>query len=217
VNCLYGQDNLGNVESSNILREDFIFDEHGHQVSTRQKLHQHVEEVGVLEGCVELHDPRTVRLGQDISLGSHVCQLILLEHLRLDQGLHGVHLAIHLLLHQLDFAKGTFTNDLDGRVVFGLVFCPEEFPRSTRPALVFGGFGWAPRASALSRFVCITGLLGQDPCKKRCDEPLISLPCTPDTILEEIGRQLGAFLLAIIRIRTILVGIALRSAIELRG
>lgn len=39
---LNGEHNLSNIETRNILGEDFILDQHGHQVSSRQKLHQHV-------------------------------------------------------------------------------------------------------------------------------------------------------------------------------
>lgn len=67
VNSLDGEDNLGNVESCNIFREDFILDKHSHQISAGQEFHEHVEEVGVLESGVQLDDPRAVGFGQDIT------------------------------------------------------------------------------------------------------------------------------------------------------
>lgn len=48
-NC---KSNLSHVETCDILSEDFILDEHGHQVTTGQELHEHVKEGIVLEGGV---------------------------------------------------------------------------------------------------------------------------------------------------------------------
>lgn len=126
VYSLDGKNNLCDVEARDILGEDFILDQHRHQIATRQELHEHVKEVGVLEGGIKLHNPGAVGLGQDISFGAHVSELVLLEHFRLDQGLHGVHLAIGLLLNKLDFSEGTLSNDLDSVVVFRLVLCSQE-------------------------------------------------------------------------------------------
>ena len=72
------QRNLGHVESSDIFREDLILNQHGHQITTRQELHEHVQEGGVLEGCVQLDEPGAVRVGKDISLSADVCKLIFL-------------------------------------------------------------------------------------------------------------------------------------------
>lgn len=44
-----GQDNLRHVEASDVLAEDLVLDEHCHQVTTGQELHEHVEECRVLE------------------------------------------------------------------------------------------------------------------------------------------------------------------------
>lgn len=119
VNSFDSQNDLSNVEASDVLREDLILDEHSHQVTSRQELHQHIEEVGILEGIVELDDPRTVGLSQNVSLSPNVSQLVSLEHLGLDQRLHGVYFSILLLLYQLDLAEGSFANDLDGVIVGG--------------------------------------------------------------------------------------------------
>lgn len=48
-------------------------------------------------------------------------KLVLLKHLSLDQGLHGVNLAIGLLLDELDFTERSLADNLDGVVVFGLI------------------------------------------------------------------------------------------------
>jgi hypothetical protein len=58
---------LSHVEAGNVLSENLVLDEHCHQVATGQELHEHVEEGGVLEGGVQLDDPRAVRLGEDIT------------------------------------------------------------------------------------------------------------------------------------------------------
>lgn len=70
---------LSHVEPRNILREDFVFDQHSHQITTRQELHQHVQERRILERGVQLDKPRTVGVGQDVPLGTHVGELIFLE------------------------------------------------------------------------------------------------------------------------------------------
>jgi hypothetical protein len=38
------QHNLGHVESRDVFAKDLVLDEHCHQVTTRQELHEHVEE-----------------------------------------------------------------------------------------------------------------------------------------------------------------------------
>lgn len=117
VDRLNGQNDLSNIESCDVLREDLILDEHSHKITSWQELHQHVEEVRVLEGCVELYDPGTVRLSQDITFRTDMSQLVLLEHLALDERLHGVDLSILLLLDKLDFTKGALSDDLQRLIV----------------------------------------------------------------------------------------------------
>lgn len=126
VDGFNGENNFCNIESCNVLREDLVFDQHGHQVAAGQELHEHVEEGRILEGGEELDDPRAVGLGQDISLCSHVGQLVLFEHFGFDERLHGVHLAIASLLDKLDLAEGTLANDLDSVVVLRLVLRSQE-------------------------------------------------------------------------------------------
>lgn len=79
VHGLNGQSKLSHVETSDILGEDFILDEHGHQITTGQELHQHVQESVVLKGSVKLDNPRAVRLGENVTLGADVGKLVLLE------------------------------------------------------------------------------------------------------------------------------------------
>ena len=51
---------LSNVESRLFLRENIVFHQDGHQVTTGQIFHHKVEILVVLEGVVKLHDPRIV-------------------------------------------------------------------------------------------------------------------------------------------------------------
>lgn len=67
VDGLYRERDLGHVETCNVFSEDFVLDQHRHQVTTWQELHKHVEESVVLEGCVQLNDPWTVGLGENVT------------------------------------------------------------------------------------------------------------------------------------------------------
>lgn len=79
VHGFYGQYNLCHIESCDVFGKDFVFDEHGHQVTSRQELHEHVQEGVVLERGVQLNDPRAVRFGEDVTFGSYVGKLVFLE------------------------------------------------------------------------------------------------------------------------------------------
>ena len=79
VHSFQSQRDLGHVETSDVLGEDFVFDQHGHEITTWQELHEHVEEGRVLERCVQLDKPRTVGICKDIAFGAHVSELVLLE------------------------------------------------------------------------------------------------------------------------------------------
>jgi hypothetical protein len=79
VDRFYGQCYFRHVESRDVLGEDLVLDEHRHQVSAGKEFHQHVQERRVLERRVQLDHPRRICFGQDVSLGSNVRQLILLE------------------------------------------------------------------------------------------------------------------------------------------
>lgn len=79
VDSFNGENNLRHIESCDVLRENLILDEHSHQVTTRQELHEHVQEGIVLEGGVQLDNPRAVRLGKDVTFGTYVGKLVFLE------------------------------------------------------------------------------------------------------------------------------------------
>jgi hypothetical protein len=67
VNSLNRKCDLSHVEASNVFSEDLILDEHCHQITSGQELHEHVKEGVVLEGRVQLDDPRAVCLGKNIT------------------------------------------------------------------------------------------------------------------------------------------------------
>lgn len=104
---------LGNVEPRHVLGEGVVFDEHRHQVAAGQKLHQEVQVRRVLEGVVQLHHPRRVRLGEHITLRTHMRELVLFKHLALAQRLHRIDFSGIVLLHDTHLAKGAFANHLD--------------------------------------------------------------------------------------------------------
>lgn len=60
VNSLNSQGELCHVEAGNVFGEDLIFDEHRHQVSAWQKLHEHVQERGILKRGMELDNPGAI-------------------------------------------------------------------------------------------------------------------------------------------------------------
>lgn len=49
VHCLQSKCDFGHVETGNVLGEDLVLDQHGHQITTRQELHEHVKEGRILE------------------------------------------------------------------------------------------------------------------------------------------------------------------------
>lgn len=85
VDRLDGHNDLGNVESRNVLAEDIVLDQHGHKIAARQEFHQHVQELVILERRKKLHDPWAVGFGQDVSLSPDSGSLVSCHHLRLDQ------------------------------------------------------------------------------------------------------------------------------------
>jgi hypothetical protein len=78
VHSLDSQNDFCHVESCDILAEDLILDEHRHQVTTRQELHEHVKEGGVLERSVKLDEPWTFGVGENVALGADVGKLVFL-------------------------------------------------------------------------------------------------------------------------------------------
>lgn len=79
VHSFQSQCDLGHVETSDVFREDFVLDQHGHEITAWQELHEHVKEGRVLERGMQLDEPRTVCVCENVALGTHVGQLVLLE------------------------------------------------------------------------------------------------------------------------------------------
>jgi hypothetical protein len=71
------QSDFSHVEPGNIFREDLVLDEHSHQITTGQELHEHVKERRVLERSMQLHQPRTVCVRKDITFSADVSKLVL--------------------------------------------------------------------------------------------------------------------------------------------
>ena len=78
VNSLYRKRDLGHVETCNVLSEDFVLDQHRHQVTTWQELHKHVKEGGDLERSVKLDEPWTLGVGENVALSADVGKLVFL-------------------------------------------------------------------------------------------------------------------------------------------
>lgn len=75
VNGLDSKHALGNIESCDIFRERVVLDKHGHEISTRQELHDEVEVCRVLKRVEQLNDPWRVRFRKDVSFRANVREL----------------------------------------------------------------------------------------------------------------------------------------------
>lgn len=76
VNGLKGKNALGHVEARYVFAKGVVLDEHSHEISSGEELHEEVEVVGVLERVVELDDPRRVGFGEDVSFSAYVGELL---------------------------------------------------------------------------------------------------------------------------------------------
>jgi hypothetical protein len=144
VHSFNSQNDFSHVEPCDVLAKDLILDEHCHQVSTWQELHEHVEEGWVLERRVQFDEPWTLCVGENIALGADMGKLIFLVlwnllatelviarwpesyHLCLDKRFEGVDLLVTLPLNKFDFTKGTFADDLQCAVVLRAFGSSEE-------------------------------------------------------------------------------------------
>lgn len=79
MNSFDGQDKFRHIKSSNVEGKDLVLDKHSHQISAREKLHQHVKILGVLECGVKLDNPRAITFGQNIPFRLNVRQLVFFE------------------------------------------------------------------------------------------------------------------------------------------
>jgi hypothetical protein len=79
MNSLYSKHDFGHVKACDVLSEDFVLDEHSHQIATRQKLHEHIKESVILKSCMQLDHPRTVRFGKDVAFRTNMGKLVFFE------------------------------------------------------------------------------------------------------------------------------------------
>lgn len=75
VNSFERKDTLCDVESSHVLGKSVVLDEHRHEISAGQKLHQKIKVLRVLERVIQLHNPGRVRFGQHVTFGADVRKL----------------------------------------------------------------------------------------------------------------------------------------------
>lgn len=80
VDILDGEDTFGNIEPGHVLREGVVLDQHSHQISARQELHDQVQVLGILERIIQLHNPRRFRLCQYISFRFDVSKLYIMSN-----------------------------------------------------------------------------------------------------------------------------------------
>ena len=67
-----------------------------------------------LKTVKHFNDPLVVRLDEDVPLGADMGHLLLLQHVRLAEDLHGVHVSRVLLLHEAHLSKGAAPDHLEG-------------------------------------------------------------------------------------------------------
>lgn len=79
VDCVNGKCTFCNVEPRDILGECVIFNEHGHEVAAREKLHDEIQRLCILEGIKQLNHPRGVGFSQNIALRTDMRQLRILS------------------------------------------------------------------------------------------------------------------------------------------
>lgn len=97
---------LSDVELRALFREGVLLHQQRHHIAAGQKLHYQIEINRILEAIVHFHYPLVVGLHQDVPLGAHVSHLLFLEHVRLSEDLHGVHVTRVFLLHEAHLAEG---------------------------------------------------------------------------------------------------------------
>jgi hypothetical protein len=121
MDCVNGKYTFCNVETRDIFGECVIFDEHGHEVTAREKLHDKIQRLCILEGIEQLNHPSGVGLGKNIAFSTDVRQLrmlpvarfchneektylILFQHFLLLQCFHGIDFTGIGLLDQPDLS-----------------------------------------------------------------------------------------------------------------
>jgi hypothetical protein len=75
MDCVDGKYTFCDIEPRDILGESVIFNEHSHEITAREELHDKIQRLRILEGIKQLNHPMRVGLGQNIALGTDVRQL----------------------------------------------------------------------------------------------------------------------------------------------
>eukprot|EP00047_Mylnosiga_fluctuans_P016943 m.57569 g.57569 ORF g.57569 m.57569 type:complete len:382 (+) comp6842_c0_seq1:875-2020(+) len=99
------QHRLRDVEPRPVFAERVVAHEHRHHVSPREKFHDQVEVDRILKAVEHLDDPLVVRLDEGVALGTHVGDLVLVQHVSLAEHLHGIDHPGVAFLHELDLAS----------------------------------------------------------------------------------------------------------------
>jgi len=76
------------------------------ELATVNELHNQVKALSVLEGILEAHDERMIKLLKNLSLHSDASNLISLDKQVFQNRLHRVNLLSDVVLDQVDFAVG---------------------------------------------------------------------------------------------------------------
>lgn len=61
MNCFDRENAFCHVKAGNIFRERVVFDQHSHEITSREELHYKVEIHGILKRIIERHNPRRIR------------------------------------------------------------------------------------------------------------------------------------------------------------
>lgn len=104
VKCVDRAEHLGDVEACMAVGKDTSVVQKSSEVATWNVLHGEIDALLVLERVQETDKPLTLRVGQDVSLGQNVSDLVELEQKLLAHNLESADLPGILLLCKVDLA-----------------------------------------------------------------------------------------------------------------
>mmetsp|Transcript_53930 Transcript_53930/g.116553 ORF Transcript_53930/g.116553 Transcript_53930/m.116553 type:complete len:270 (-) Transcript_53930:151-960(-) len=113
VDVVHSLDKLRYVEARLIFAEGVLPHQVSHEVTAREVVHHHIEELVVLKGVVQTTHPVVLGHTESVSFSSHMMDLILVHHLLLAHLFHGKNLAGALLPAQPDNAESSGANHLE--------------------------------------------------------------------------------------------------------
>jgi hypothetical protein len=114
VDSLNSQYGLSNVESAVFLTKDILLHQQSHEIATLQELHDQVEVLFILERAFQFDYPVILGQSEDISLGPHVCDLVLIDHFGLFHLLNGYDLRSFFVTADSHLSKSTSSDDFQG-------------------------------------------------------------------------------------------------------